>query len=64
MVGYTLGRSIDARLTLAALRVAIERRRPASGLTHYTDRGSQYAAEAYRKALSEHAIVSSMSTLR
>jgi putative transposase len=44
--GYALGRSIDARLTLAALRAAIERRRPVPGLTHHTDRGSQSAAEA------------------
>ncbi|TXN14470.1 transposase, partial [Methylobacterium sp. WL122] len=49
-----------ARLTLAALRAAIERRRPASGLTHHTDRGSQYAAEAYRKVLVEHGIIGSM----
>ena len=60
MVGYALGRSIDARLALAALRVAIERRRPVPGLTHHTDYGSQYAAEAYRKVLGEHGIVGSM----
>jgi putative transposase len=60
VVGYALGRSIDARLTVAALRVAIERRRPAPGLTHHTDRGSQYAAEAYRKVLAEHGLVGSM----
>jgi len=41
VVGYALSRSIDARLTVAALRAAIERRRPAPGLTHHTDRGSQ-----------------------
>jgi putative transposase len=60
VVGYALGRSIDARLTIAALRAAIERRRPASGLTHHTDRGSQYAAEAYRKVLAEHGLVGSI----
>ncbi|WP_144426418.1 DDE-type integrase/transposase/recombinase [Methylobacterium sp. ARG-1] len=60
VVGYALGRSIDARLTLAALRAAIERRRPAPGLTHHTDRGSQYAATAYRKVLVEHGIVGSV----
>ncbi|MCJ2054527.1 IS3 family transposase [Methylobacterium sp. J-070] len=60
VVGYALGRSIDARLTLAALCAAIERRRAAPGLTHHTDRGSQYAAEAYRKVLVEHGIVGSM----
>jgi putative transposase len=60
VVGYALSRSIDARLTVAALRAAIERRRPAPGLTHHTDRGSQYAAEAYRKVLAEHGLVGSM----
>ncbi len=40
VVGYALSRSIDVRLTVAALRAAIERR-PAPGLTHHTDRGSQ-----------------------
>lgn len=60
VVGYALGRSIDARLTVAALRVAIERRRPAAGLVHHSDRGSQYAAEVYRQLLAEHGIVGSM----
>lgn len=60
VVGYALSRSIDARLTIAALRAAIERRRPQAGLTHHTDRGSQYAAEAYRKVLAEHGLVGSM----
>lgn len=60
VVGYALGQSIDVRLTIAALRAAIERRRPVPGLIHHTDRGSQYAAEAYRKVLAEHGIVGSM----
>lgn len=60
VVGYALGRSIDARLTIAALRVAIERRRPSAGLVHHSDRGSQYAAEVYRRLLAEHGIVGSM----
>lgn len=33
------------------------RTRPASGLTHHTDRGSRYAAEAYRKVSGKHGIV-------
>jgi putative transposase len=32
IVGYAIGRSIDARLTVAALRAAIERRTPPPGL--------------------------------
>ncbi|MGX9148213.1 IS3 family transposase, partial [Mesorhizobium sp. 128a] len=41
IVGYAIGRSIDARLTLAALRAAIERRKPLPGCVHHSDRGSQ-----------------------
>lgn len=44
IVGYAIGRAIDARLTLAALSTAIERRRPPPGCVHHSDRGSQYAA--------------------
>ena len=39
--GYALGRRIDARLTLAALATAIERRNPPAGCIHHSD--SEYA---------------------
>ena len=42
VVGYAIGRRIDARLTLAALRVAITSRRPPPGCIHHSDRGRQY----------------------
>jgi putative transposase len=51
VVGYAIGRSIDARLTLAALAAAIEGRNPPHGCVHHPDRGSQYAATAYRDHL-------------
>jgi len=38
---YAIGRSIDARLALAALKVAIERRHPRPGCIHHSDRGSR-----------------------
>lgn len=60
VVGYAIGRSIDARLTVAALKVAIERRNPPSGCVHHSDRGSQYAAQAYRELLESHGLVGSM----
>ena len=41
VVGYALGRQIDTRLTLAALRAAISTRHPAPGLIHHSDRGAQ-----------------------
>jgi transposase InsO family protein len=45
IVGYVIGRSIDARLTVAAFKAAIARREPPPGCIHHSDRGSQYAAE-------------------
>jgi putative transposase len=37
VVGYAISRSIDVRLTLAALNAAIERRKPPPGCVHHTD---------------------------
>ena len=41
VVGYAIGKRIDARLALAALRAAIAARRPSPGCIHHSDRGSQ-----------------------
>ncbi len=60
VVGYAIGRMIDKRLTLAALLSALARRRPAVGLIHHSDRGSQYAAAAYREVLSRSGLIGSM----
>ena len=49
VIGYAIGRTIDARLTVAALRAAIEGRKPPPGCIHHSDRGSQYAASLYRE---------------
>jgi putative transposase len=59
-VGYAISRSMDARLTLAALKAAIRAREPPRGCVHHSDRGSQYASEAYRRLLAEHGLVGSM----
>ena len=60
VVGYAISRSIDARLTVAALKAAIERRKPPPGCVHHSDRGSQYAAQLYRDALVAHGLIGSM----
>ena len=60
VVGYAIGRSIEARLAVAALKVAIARRHPPPGCIHHSDRGSQYASRIYRELLATHAIVGSM----
>ena len=54
VIGYALGRQIDTRLALAALRAAIETRRPPPSCIHHSDRGVQYAAEPYRRVLADH----------
>ena len=60
VIGYALGRQIDTRLTLAALRAAVANRQPPPGCIHHSDRGAQYAAEPYRRALAEHQLTGSM----
>jgi len=60
VVGYALGRAIDARLTLAALRSAIANRQPKPGCVHHSDRGAQYAADQYREMLADHGLRGSM----
>ena len=60
VVGYSIGRSIDARLALAALRAAIASRRPPPGCVHHSDRGSQYDTEAYRTLLATYGLLSSL----
>ncbi len=60
VIGYALGRQIDTRLALAALRAAIENRQPPRGCIHHSDRGAQYAG-AYRRTLAGHGLIGSMS---
>jgi putative transposase len=60
VVGYALGRTMEARLTVAALQAAIAARGPKPGCVHPSDRGVQYASELYRRKLAEHGIRGSM----
>ncbi len=60
VVGYAIGRRIDARLTLAALKAAVTSRKPPPGCIHHSDRGRQYAAENYRAELAKHGLRGSM----
>lgn len=52
---------IDARLAVAALKAALERRRSPPGLVHHSDRGSQYASGIYRQLLASNGVVGLMS---
>jgi len=61
VIGWALERSLEDELTLAALRMALRERQPASGLVHHSDRGVQYASNDYTGLLKEHKIRISMS---
>lgn len=61
VVGWSMSAHCDELLVEMALRMALARRRPAAGLLHHTDRGSQYTSHAYRQVLEQSGIVVSMS---
>ena len=53
--------SLEAELSVEALRMALARRHPEKGLLHHSDRGVQYAALDYRELLAAHQLTASMS---
>jgi putative transposase len=59
IVGWSMSSRIDAELTRTALRRAIKTRRAPK--LHHSDRGSQYASDAYQKELKAYGITPSMS---
>jgi putative transposase len=61
LVGWAAADHMETDLVLEALRSAIEQRKPAAGLLHHSDRGSQYASVAYQGLLARHGIAASMS---
>ena len=61
VVGWSMDTTLEAELTLTALRMAIATRRPPPGLLHHSDRGVQYACTEYRTLLARHDIAVSMS---
>jgi putative transposase len=61
IVGWCMRDTLHAEITLEALAMAVERQRPPAGLIHHSDRGIQYAAEAYRNSLAAAKLIPSMS---
>jgi transposase InsO family protein len=61
VVGWAMSSHVDATLVQEALQMALGRRRPSAGLMHHSDRGSQYACQAYQRLLEAHNIQCSMS---
>jgi transposase InsO family protein len=61
VIGWALDRTLEDELTIAALRMALQRRIPAAGLVHHSDRGVQYASQDYTDLLKSRDITISMS---
>jgi putative transposase len=60
-VGWAMQDTMDVTLPLRALQQAIATRRPAPGLLHHSDRGSQYASKGYQAVLVDAGMRPSMS---
>jgi putative transposase len=51
IVGWAMSDRMTSDLTVSALNMALQRRRPATGLIHHSDQGSQYTDQTYRALL-------------
>lgn len=60
-IGWAMGDTLHTTLPLAALEMALKQRHPPAGLVHHSDRGVQYASQAYRQRLAQAGIIPSMS---
>jgi transposase InsO family protein len=61
IVGYAMGERLTKNLVSQSLFRAVAARRPAKGLIHHSDRGSQYCAYEYRNILDQFGLKASMS---
>ena len=61
IVGWAISKSIDRRLVMGALEMAIELRKPPPGTIHHSDRGVQYACREYVDLLQQNGFTISMS---
>jgi transposase InsO family protein len=53
VIGWALGRTLEAELAVAALRMARRERKPQPGLVRHSDRGIQYASQEYTDLLKQ-----------
>ena len=60
LVGYAMSDRMTTTLVSQALFRAVAAKRPAKGLIHHSDRGSQYCSHAYRKQLQQFGMQASM----
>jgi len=61
VVGWSVDTTLSTSLPLAALEMAVQRRRPGRGWLHHSDRGCQYTSSEYREKLRDLDVTVSMS---
>ena len=61
IVGHAMGERLTRNLVSESLFRAVAAKRPADGLMHHSDRGSQYCAHEYRQILRQFGLKASMS---
>ncbi len=61
VVGWSMAETMESRLVVDALEMAIRRRLPGEGQVAYSDRGSPYASGHYQRVLASEGIVCSTS---
>jgi len=61
VIGLSMGKQISQELASTAIRDAVVRQSPRTGLILHSDRGRQYASHAYQELLSAYGITPSMS---
>jgi putative transposase len=63
VVGWSMANHLRAELVLDALNMALYKRRPAPGLIHHSDRGSQYTSVEFGGRLKEAGLLPSMGSV-
>jgi putative transposase len=61
VIGWSISDRMKRNLAIQALNMAITNRSPPRGVTHHSDRGSQYCSNDYQRLLKHHGFQSSMS---
>ena len=63
VVGWSMANHLRAELVVAALDMALQHRRPAAGVIHHSDHGSQYTAQTFQDCCRAAGIRSSMGSV-
>jgi len=63
VVGWSMAAHLRAELTLGALEMALQHRRPSAGVIHHSDHGSQYTATAFQERCQRAGVRSSMGSV-